>query len=65
MLQMVTAGNGNSFSGVETEFNVMMIGDADHLIQSFDMKYTDNASTEQNEKAKNDLREWRESMRLS
>lgn len=53
MLQMVTAGNGISFSGVDAEFKAIIIGFSVHFCHKFDMKYADRKDTIANAIRKN------------
>lgn len=48
-------GNGNFLIGVAIEFNVMMIGDFDHLFHKLHIKYADKNTTSKNVKTKNIL----------
>lgn len=52
---IVTAGKGISVTGVDFEFNAMIIGVADHLYQTFEMKYPDRIVTKIKDSTKNVL----------
>lgn len=55
ILHIVIAGNGISPIDVDFEFNAIIMGDADHLCQMFEIKYADRHITKINDNAKNVL----------
>lgn len=57
ILHIVTAGNGKSVTDIDNEFNVIITGDADHLIQTFDIKYIERMETSRKVSAKKSLLE--------
>lgn len=54
-LQIVTAGKGISPIDVDLEFNAIIMGVADHLYQTFDIKYADRIITKIKDNPKNVL----------
>lgn len=52
---IILPGNGKSVIEVDIALNVIMIGDADHFIQTFDIKYADNNNTSKKVITKNPL----------
>lgn len=56
IVHTVTAGNGSERMSVDIELNDMIIGEAEYLFHTFDMKYTETKNTKKNMKPKNMLK---------